>query len=296
VLLYDIMTERSEITTILQKELVHNSEVFGELLPGTADDPSVVKDSVHHFFKYVAGKPLKRPGWYFDTTQQGEGIVDVTTHLVDLVMWESFPEEAIDYSDVEIKKATRWATLIKPQEYNTVTGLAEFPEYLRSKVNDRGELACHANGEIVFSVKGIMAKVSVTWNFKAPEGGQDTHYSVMKGTRSSVIIRQGKEQKYRPELYVEPATDQKKSELAGALAQVLEELKSTYPGLELEALDKGWHIIIPDKYRVGHEAHFGQVMERYLNYLQQGKLPAWEVTNMKTKYHITTRSLEMARK
>ena len=296
VLLYDIMTERSEITTILQKELVHNSEVFGELLPGTADDPSVVKDSVHHFFKYVAGKPLKRPGWYFDTTQQGEGIVDVTTHLVDLVMWESFPEEAIDYSDVEIKKATRWATLIKPQEYNTVTGLAEFPEYLRSKVNDRGELACHANGEIVFSVKGIMAKVSVTWNFKAPEGGQDTHYSVMKGTRSSVIIRQGKEQKYRPELYVEPATDQKKGELAGALAQVLEELKSTYPGLELEALDKGWHIIIPDKYRVGHEAHFGQVMERYLDYMQRGKLPAWEVTNMRTKYHITTKALEMARK
>ena len=47
--------------------------------------------SVHHFSKIVAGAPLKRPQWFFDVRQQGEGIVDVTTHLVDLVQWEAFP-------------------------------------------------------------------------------------------------------------------------------------------------------------------------------------------------------------
>ena len=104
VLIYDIMTERSEITTILQKELVHNRSVFGELQEGSADEPAVVKESVHHFFKYVSGNPIKRPGWYFDTTQQGEGIVDVVTHLLDLVMWESFPGESIDFQgDIELR-------------------------------------------------------------------------------------------------------------------------------------------------------------------------------------------------
>ena len=45
------------------------------------------------------GKPLQRPGWYYDTDQQGEAIVDVTTHLVDLVQWETFPGETLSFSD-----------------------------------------------------------------------------------------------------------------------------------------------------------------------------------------------------
>ena len=39
VLLYDIMTERHEITTMLQKELSQIPEVFGELQTGTPEDP-----------------------------------------------------------------------------------------------------------------------------------------------------------------------------------------------------------------------------------------------------------------
>ena len=54
-------------------------------------DPAITKVSVHNYSKIVAGSPLKRPQWFFDVRQQGEGIVDVTTHLVDLVQWEAFP-------------------------------------------------------------------------------------------------------------------------------------------------------------------------------------------------------------
>ncbi|GAI50418.1 unnamed protein product, partial [marine sediment metagenome] len=68
VLLYDIMTERFNILCILQKMLVLNKEMFGELQKGSVDEPAVVKESVHHFFKYVSGTPIKRPTWYFDTT------------------------------------------------------------------------------------------------------------------------------------------------------------------------------------------------------------------------------------
>ncbi|MDD4516484.1 putative oxidoreductase C-terminal domain-containing protein, partial [Massilibacteroides sp.] len=44
--------------------------------------------------------------------------------------------------------------------------------------------------------------------------------------------------------------------------------------------DGVWQIQIPAKYRVGHEAHFGQVTENFLQYLKDGKLPEWEVPNM----------------
>ena len=113
VLLYDIMTERHEITTMLQKELSQIPELFGDLQEGSPEVPSITKESVHHFSKIVSGKPLVRPPWFFDVSQQGEGIVDVTTHLVDLVQWEAFPEQVLEKSDVEIVSARRWTTVAK---------------------------------------------------------------------------------------------------------------------------------------------------------------------------------------
>ena len=98
----DIMTERNEITTILQRELSMDSRLYGAQEKGTPDDPAVVKESVHHFCKLVNGVPLKRPEWYYDTAVQGEGIVDVTTHLVDIVQWSAFPGVRLAKSDVDV--------------------------------------------------------------------------------------------------------------------------------------------------------------------------------------------------
>ena len=36
-------------------------------------------------------------------------------------------------------------------------------------------------------------------------------------------------------------------------------------------------------------------MEKFLQYVKQGKLPDWEVPNMITKYYITTTALELAK-
>ncbi len=295
VLVYDIMTERSEITTILQKQLVHNKHVFGDFIEGSADKPAVVEQSVHHFFKYVSGNPIKRPGWYFDTSQQGDGIVDVTTHLLDSVMWQCLPEEEINYHrDIEIKKAERRPTLITKEQFSKVTRLDDFPDFLRAKLDGQGRLACYANGEIIYKIKGIYAKVSVAWHFQAPKGGGDTHYSIMRGTRADVIIKQGAEQNYRPELYVQPAADAEPSDSIPPVFKAVLDLQQEYPGLKVREEDGIWHILIPDKYRLGHEAHFRQVTERYLKYLRQGRLPDWEVGYIKAKYYTTTRALEMA--
>ena len=184
VLLYDIMTERHEITTMLQKEFSTVAGVFGELLRGAEDDPAVTKESVHHFSKQVSGVPIVRPAWFFDTAQQGEGLVDITTHLVDLVQWECFPGQVLDYrTDIRIASARRWPTVITPAQFAAVTKLDVYPDFLRKDVQADGTLHTYANGEIVYSIKGVYAKVSVRWNFEAPAGAGDTHFSVMRGTR-----------------------------------------------------------------------------------------------------------------
>ena len=294
VMLYDIMTERHEITTILQRKISEIPEIFGQLKSGSSENPAVTKESVHHFFKYVAGKPLKRPPWFFDTSQQGDGLVDVTTHLVDLVQWECYPGEIIMKNDIEISKSTHWPTSLNTEEFQKVTGLGEFPGYLEKDLDDEN-LMVYANGEIIYRIRDIWAKVKVEWNFKAPEGGGDTHYSIMKGTLSNLIIQQGEKENYRPELYIELTGEKNSEEFEKRLKETVS-FEIGMEGLQVVKEDaKRWRIEIPGKYRIGHEAHFGQVTGKFLGYLVDGKLPAWEVPNMITKYYTTTEALKLAR-
>jgi len=272
VLLYDIMTERFNIFCILQKMLVLNKDVFGQLQKGSADQPAVVKESVHHFFKYVSGTPIKRPTWYFDTAQQGEGLVDVTTHLIDLMMWTCLPGQAIDYQkDIVVTQARRWPTMIAQQQYGKVTGAAGFPDFLKGKLNEEGVLPCYANGEMVYAVKGVHVKLAVTWNFEAPSGAADTHYSLFRGSKAHVIIRQGQQQNYQPQLYVEPAPGARTDELADCLKKAVAEMQGVYPGIELKPRDNSWQVLIPDEHQIGHEAHFRNVTEKALQLAQQLK-------------------------
>ncbi len=294
VILYDIMTERHEITSILQRKLSGIPEIFGQVKFGSPENPAITKESVHHFFKYVSGNPLKRPAWFFDTSQQGDGLVDVTTHLVDLIQWECYPEEIIKKDDIEISKSTHWPTSLNTEEFQKVTGIGEFPGYLEKDVDD-GNLLVYANGEIIYRIRDIWAKVKVEWNFMAPEGGGDTHYSIMKGTLSNLIIQQGEKENYRPELYIELTGDIDSEEFEKRLKEAVKH-DITKEGLRVVKEDaKRWRIEIPGKYRVGHEAHFGQVTGKFLGYLVDGKLPVWEVPNMITKYYTTTEALKMAR-
>ncbi|MEO1011280.1 MAG: putative oxidoreductase C-terminal domain-containing protein [Bacteroidota bacterium] len=291
-LVYDIMTERFEATTMMQKLFSTLPEVFGELVEGSLEEPAISKESVHHFFKYVSGSPLVRPAWFFDVNEEGEGIVDVTTHLVDLVQWEAFPEQIIDTTKVAMINAKRWPTVLSREDFTKVTGLEEYPDYLKKDIAD-GELHVFCNGEMNYRINGKHAKVSVIWNYKAPEGTGDTHYSIMRGTKSDLIIKQGAEENYRPVLYVKP----KDLENFGAnLKKALDtEVQLQFPGTTMERGPNGmWRITIPEKFQIGHEAHFAQVTENYLNYLNNGKLPDWEIPNMLTKYHTTIQAYKMA--
>lgn len=289
-LLYDIMTERFEISTILQKELSMDKAVFGELEKGTLENPAITKESVHHFFKYVSGNPLVRPDWFFDTDIEGTGIVDVTTHLVDLIQWEAFPGITLDTTDVEMQAAKLWSTDLDLEQFKLVTGKDEFPEFLQKNVADN-KLSVNSNGEMNYTLKGVHSKVSVIWNFQAPEGAADTHYSMMRGTKANLVIQQGAKENYVATLYVELLDGQD-----DALTNLVKEkLQDRFPGLDLEKISSGnYKVIIPEKYHNGHEAHFAQVTEKYLEYFTNKNMPEWEVPNMIVKYFTTTEALEKA--
>ncbi|NJB69939.1 putative dehydrogenase [Saonia flava] len=291
VLLYDIMTERYEITSILQRELTQIPEIFGEMEKGSPEHPAITKESVHHFFKYVSGNVLVRPPWFFDANQEGNGLVDVTTHLVDLVQWQCFPEQILDTLDMEVGKSSLWPTKLSSKQFDRVTN-SSFPDYLNKDISN-DTLSVNCNGEINFKIKDLHARVSVIWNYEAPENGGDTHFSTIRGTKANLVVRQGKDQNFKPTLYIEPVAEDFDNEL---LSKTFGALAIKYPGISLKESSTGWQVMVPNDYRVGHEAHFTQVTEKFIEFWRKGSMPAWERNNMMTKYYITTMASELAEK
>ena len=110
-----------------------------------------------------------------------------------------------------------------------------------------------------------------------------------RGTRSRVEIRQGKAERFVPEVYIAGA----QPGVSEAVARRVAALQSRWPGLKAEKNGADIHIVIPPKFRVGHEEHFGQVTNRFFEYVTSPQsLPSWETPYMLSKYLVSTKGVE----
>ncbi len=296
VVAYDAMTQRFEITAILQRALVNDPEVFGSTLTGSAAEPAVTIESLHYLIKEVAGAANLRPPWFFDIAEQGEGLTDVGTHLVDLVQWVLFPVGGVDYrSEIQVLRGTRWPTSLTPAEFRRVTGEPEFPEALRSALRD-GALDYFCNNTVDYTLRGIHVHLASTWDLAAPPGRKESELAIFRGSRARVEVRQDPEDQYRREVYLVPKTDADRVPVRAAVTKRLAALARDFPGLAVEDQPERLRVVIPERLRVGHEEHFARVVQRFLEYARDPRtLPAWEKPNMLAKYYVTTRGVALAR-
>jgi len=279
---YDIMTERYEVTSQLQRVFVNDVDIFGKLESGTASNPGVEARSVHHVMKLVAGVPLRRPVWFFDIAQYGEGLADVGTHVVDLVQWTAFPDQPIDYrQDIQMIEGRRWPLTISTEQFAAVTGAPDFPEF-----------DYYCNNAVHYTLRGIHVKLEILWNWEAPEGAGDVYEAVFRGRKSNVEIRQTKAENHVPELYIVPSGGEG---VLTAVRKKVASLQSQWPGLSVVEAGKTLRIVVPETFRVGHEAHFAQVTNRVFDYLESpGSIPGWERANMLAKYWVSTKGVELS--
>jgi predicted dehydrogenase len=288
----DMMGGRYEITATLTRLLREDPEVFGEPTPGSAAEPGVVMTSVHHIFKEVAGRPNLRPAWYFDIEEQGEGLTDVGTHMVDRVHRTLFPDQAVDHrAEIRIHSARRWPTMLRRDQFRQVTGEAEWPNYLAGWVkNDSLEYFC--NTRLHYEVRGIHATLETRWDWEAPDGGGDTLTAKFRGSGAVLEVRQETREHWRPELYVTPIAD-----ICAALEKRISALRESYPGIGLEQRGTEWRVVVPDKLRLGHDAHFIELTRRFLGYVEEPEaLPEWEPPNMLTKYFVCVEGVARSRR
>jgi predicted dehydrogenase len=275
---YDIMTERYEVTSELQREFVNDAAVFGALEPGSSSEPAVQARSVHNLMKVVAGVPLRRPSWFFDIAEYGEGLADVGTHVVDLVQWTAFPDQAIDYrNEIEVIEGRRWPLTISPEQFAQVTG---------ERRNTPLDYYC--NNSVYYTLRGVHVKLEIVWQWQAEPGAGDVYEAAFRGSRARAEIRQGESEKHIPELYIVPLANLR-TEVFAAAHRRIAALQSRWPGLAAVETGETLRIAIPAKFRVGHEAHFGQVANRFFDYVKSPQsMPAWERPNMLAKYYVST--------
>jgi predicted dehydrogenase len=287
----DIMTERHEIVNRLQKAFVRQPAIFGGFrIDG--GQPAIAIRSVHHLYKMVNGAPLRRPAWYFDLAAQGEGITDVTTHLVDLVQWMTGNESRFVFDrDVARLSARQWPTAIPRDIFSRITGLEDFPPFLQDRgADDTLQYLC--NAALSYELRSIPTAIETLWGLEEPAGAGDLHHAVLRGSKADLIADQGAQTGFLTTLTVNPVEGGKG--YADALTGAVEEMQEEFPGIGLEAEGKGFRITIPKMLRTTHEQHFAAVLQTFLTYLDEGTSPGNIGPDLNCKYTLLARALELS--
>lgn len=288
----DIMTERWEGTSLLQRELMNDAEIFGDPVPGTPEEPALQIESLHYLCKKVAGVPLKRPVWWYDPGIAGEGVADVGTHLADLAMWMMFPDQAIDYRhDIAILEATRWPTHLDRTSFLESTGMADFPEEL-ARLHDGKSLQYWGNGSVNYRLRDRFVRLTTRWDVRDTGTEGDTHLSIAHGSSSRVMVRHDSQFGPGPQVLVVPNRERDHAEVFKRIASVC----SKDQGYTLVDLGSRIHIQLPISARTGHEAHFASVLGEFVDSFQdRSRVPRWECPNMLAKYFVTTEAVRIAK-
>jgi predicted dehydrogenase len=279
----EIMTGRHEITSLLTRKLVGDSEVFGDFESDGAGVPAIEIGSIHHLEKRVNGAPLRRPAWFFDVRVQGDGIADIPTHMVDLAqrLVAARGSRSGSASTPELRSARRWATRVPRALFERVTGEAEFPPEIGDAVTGN-ELLYWGNAALSFRLGGVIVALETRWDLTEPAGGGDIHRTVIRGTRAEIRVEQGAATRFGRRLSVSPRLDA--GRLRFALERALGTWQSEHPGVGLSAAGAGWEIRVPRELDTGHESHFPLVLAEFLSLVERGSAPAALATDTLAKY------------
>src|SRR5690606_27462839 len=208
-------------------------------------------DVKNQVIKEVPGSPLIRPAMFYNTKQQGEGLVDVTTHYIDLVQWMLSSEQPIDIeSDIHLLESKRWATRLTKEDFVRSTGLTEYTSSLQSALADDGSLNVFSNGQLHYTFKGVPVSISVEWAVESLDGSGDQFFAKFSTREFNIEVKP--DQNGAMSVFLQPHhLEGFEEKLKRALTSY-----SDLPGLSYEKEGEQFKITIPTALYLGHEDHF----------------------------------------
>ena len=273
------MTGRRDAIGRLVKRLVEDAELFGGFATDGAAAPAIEQESVHHFEKRVDGAPLRRPWWFFDPRVQGSGAVDIPTHQIDQAQW-LLDADAAPGDGPQLLAARGWSTRVPVDVFTRISGAAGVPPELRGAV-DGNALRVFCNAELSYRLRGVTARAATRWEVSSPPGGGDTSRLILRGRAAEIRVEQSAETGFRRRVVVEARGDVKESERH--LERVL--TGGEWPGVQARAVGQASHEIdVPAALDVGHEAHFAELLDELLGWIDTGRRPAALATRTLAKY------------
>ena len=287
-LIYDIMTERYDAKNQLLKALILDQDFSGGFEENSLA-PLITFSSTHHFIKEVSGKPLIRPALFFEVKKQGEGLVDVTTHYIDLVQWILSSEKVINiHKDLNFQHSERWKTRISNEQFTKATNLVEYPSQLLGAVkNDHLEI--FSNGKIDYSFKNVPISIVVQWNVESKDGKGDKFHAQFLTNKVEFEI--GPDENGRSSIFLKSLFGEEDFEQRIKRALVRTE---KFSSVTIKKVGNKYQLTIPSELYLNHEEHFAKVVDQFLIYRQQRKIPEWETSFLRAKYYLTTLALEKA--
>ena len=288
VIAWDMMTERFDPLTQIQRELMRDPDIFGSALIGTPDHPTLTLESVHCMSKIVAGKPMRRPVWWFNPAIAGTALTDVGTHLADLAMWLLFPDMPIDYRrDIQIGNATAWPTMLEESQFEDLAGVPAFPTELKPYLQGR-TLHYPGNGSVDYTLRGAHVRLTVIWEYEETEDSGELHEASALGNKSRITVRNTRKQQ---QLTIKPSKPKHRQVLYSALSRRCQNWQGQYPGLSVHDLGEVFELRLPSQLRGNHEAHFLSVVREFMTYFNNTRrVPSWERSNLLAKYWLTTQA------
>lgn len=272
----DIMTERFDTIAGMRKHLVA-SDLFGEF--ANDDRPAIEIGSTHHLLKRVNGEILKRPPWYFDVRVQGNGLVDIQSHMTDQAQWLIADSDPINYrSDYALSQASSSATPVDSSLYADCTGVSSLPTDVDDPITD-GILQLTCNGDIDYGLRGVWVRQRARWDAREAPGGGDLHASSVRGTRLSVSVTQGPETELMPVMHITLHDD-------AITRPMLETVLRGGPASawQLDVDGERFRLIVPNHARTSHESNFARVLNQFLDVLDSGVAPEGLATRIHARY------------
>ena len=286
----DIMTIRYELLARLGHQVAHSESLFGEFIAGTLQQPAIEIASIHHLCKKVNGQPLRRPAWYYDIAVQGDGMVDIQSHMVEQAQWWVLDEDLCDFKqDIVINDAKRSSTPVPLDLFKESTGLDDYPDTLSAAVTN-GVFHYPCNGQTNYQLRGIHVQQTAEWRQREPEAAGDMHHVVMRGHYCNLLVRQGPETQYQAEVHLQPLVDNFESRLKSERQQ----WQQRFPGLDYQSSEIGFRFIAPTDLDHGHESHFALVLNQFLDYLDAGKIPDDVTSRIRSRYTLLAQARELA--
>lgn len=280
----EMMTGRRDTVGRLVKRLVADPALFGGF--ARAEGAAIEQESTHHFEKQVDGAPLRRPWWYFDSRVQGSGAVDIPTHLVDQAQWLLAPEDgpagpppipgAAECGPAgqgpTLIDARGWSTRVPLTVFARVSGARGVPADLRAAV-EGDALRVFCNAELTYVLAGVTVRASTRWEISTPPGGGDASRVLLHGRAALIRVEQSAATGFRRRVTVEAGADA--AATARALDAALAAASAESPGVAVKLREPGVHeIVIPPGLDPGHEAHFAELLDEMLTWIDAGHFPA----------------------